>query len=96
MEQQQHVAGAAEIKLKVRDFITSNFYVPEASRLADNSSLLDSGVVDSTGMLEIIAFLEGELGIQVSDRDLVPENLDSIERIAAYVERRRGEGRASA
>ncbi|NUQ73943.1 MAG: acyl carrier protein [Polyangiaceae bacterium] len=83
---------AAEIKRKVREFITSNFYVPEASRLTDQSSLLDSGIVDSTGMLEVIAFLESDFTIQVSDRDLVPENLDSIERIAAYIARRRAEG----
>lgn len=78
------------IKRKIREFITSNFYVSDAARLEDHTSLLDSGVVDSTGVLEVVTFLEEEFDIEVADADLVPENLDSIEKIRAYVERRGG------
>ena len=83
-------ADGAQVKLRVRTFIMSNFYVPDSVHLTDGAPLLDSGVVDSTGVLEVIGFLEREFGIAVPDRDLVPENLDSIDQISAYVERRKG------
>jgi acyl carrier protein len=74
---------------RIRQFITSNFYVADASALTAETSLLDSGIVDSTGVLEIIAFLEGEMGIQVADEDMLPENLDSIGKIAQFVARKK-------
>lgn len=76
-----------DIHQSIRAFIAENFYVPEATPLADDTSLIESGVVDSTGVLEIVAFLERELGIAVPDGDIVPANLDSIGRIAAYAAR---------
>lgn len=79
-----------DIKQQVRDFVTTNFYVAEASSLADDASLLDQGIIDSTGVLEIISFLETSFGLEVADAEMVPENLDSIERIAAFVARKRG------
>jgi acyl carrier protein len=82
--------GSADTKARVRDFIVTNFYVARPEALADDASLLDSGVVDSTGVLEVISFLEGEFGVSVQDDEIVPENLDSIERIAAYVHRKQG------
>ena len=74
-----------ETKQRVREFVTSNFFVSDAARLTDDASLLDLGVVDSTGVLEIIGFLEGAFGIAVEDDEIVPANLDSIDRIASYV-----------
>jgi acyl carrier protein len=70
---------------RIRSFVEQNFYVAEGDRLADDTSLIRTGVVDSTGVLEIIAFVETEFGIEVEDRDAVPANLDSIARIAAFV-----------
>lgn len=78
-----------EIKQIVRQFIVQNFYVPEAAALADDTSLLDEGIVDSTGVLEVTAFLESELGITVEDSEIVPENLDTIANITAFVLRKR-------
>jgi acyl carrier protein len=78
-----------EIAGKVRTFITSNFYVPVPAELGDETSLLDSGVVDSTGVLEVISFLENEFGIEVADEEMLPDNLDSIAKIAAYVQKKR-------
>ncbi len=72
----------------IRSFITTNFYVVEPAKLRDDDSLLDTGIVDSTGVLEVIAFLEAEFGIHVDDSEIVPDNLDSIARIEAFVERR--------
>jgi acyl carrier protein len=80
----------------IRAFIASNFYVPDAHALADNTSLLDQGIVDSTGVLEVTAFLESEFGIKVTDDEIVPENLDTIANIVAFVRRKRPEPVAAA
>ena len=74
---------------KVRGFVTTNFYVTDPSALSDDASLLDLGIVDSTGVLELVGFLETEFGLCVGDDEIVPENLDTIRRIAAYVGRKK-------
>jgi acyl carrier protein len=78
----------SKISAKVRAFVVSNFYVAVATALSDEASLLDQGVIDSTGVLEVVGFLEQEFGVQVADEEMVPDNLDSISRITAYVERK--------
>jgi acyl carrier protein len=78
-----------EITEQVRNFVVKNFYVPDPQSLADNASLLDLGVIDSTGVLEVIGFLEDTFGITVEDDEMLPENLDSIERISAFVARKK-------
>lgn len=85
-----HAASAAthETRAQVRQFILTNFYVADPNTLTDRASLLDSGVIDSTGVLEVIAYLERDFGVTVADDEIAPENLDSIERIAAYVARK--------
>lgn len=75
---------------QVRDFVTSNFYVADPSALEDHASLLDQGIIDSTGVLEVIFFIEETFGIKVNDDEMLPENLDSIERIAKFVAHKRG------
>jgi acyl carrier protein len=79
-----------ETQDRVRQFIMTNFYVADPTALTAEDSLLDMGIVDSTGILELIGFLEGEFGITVSDDEMVPENLDGIARMAAFVERKKG------
>jgi len=75
-----------DIEQKVRQFITDNFLFREdRATLADSESLLEAGVIDSTGVLELVAYLETEFGLAVGDAEIVPENLDSISRISAYV-----------
>jgi acyl carrier protein len=73
---------------RVRRFILDNFYVSDPTELTDDLSLIDSGLVDSTGMMDVILFIETEFGIHVEDRETIPENLESISRIADFVERR--------
>lgn len=74
---------------RVRAFIEENFLFREdISGLSDSDSLLENGVMDSTGILELVAFLESNFSIQMSDAEIVPDNLDSIESIAAYLERK--------
>lgn len=77
-----------EIRNKVRKFIETNFYVADPASIDDESSLLDKGIVDSTGVLEVIAFIEVEFGLRVLDREVLPENLGSIAAIASYVDRK--------
>lgn len=75
---------------RIREFVRSNFLVSDDVLLTDGASLLELGIVDSTGVLEIIAFLERSYGFSVADDEIIPENLDSIERIVAYVGRKTG------
>jgi acyl carrier protein len=78
-----------ELNKQIRQFVTSNFYVADPAALEDGASLLDHGVIDSTGVLEVIAYIEETFGITVDDSEMLPENLDSIERIAAFVARKK-------
>ncbi len=72
---------------KIRSFIVENFLLAaDGLQLDDNSSLLEEGVVDSTGVLDLILFVEQTFGVNVDDEDVVPDNFDSIHRIASYVE----------
>ena len=77
------------IQEKVREFVTSNFYVANPASLQNAESLLDSGVMDSTGVLELIAFIEETYGITVEDSEMLPENLDSIDRVTDFVIRKK-------
>jgi acyl carrier protein len=70
---------------QVRDFLLSNFYIADANSLEVDASLLDQGIIDSTGVLEVIGFIEETFGITVEDSELLPENLDSVEGIARFV-----------
>jgi acyl carrier protein len=75
---------------RIQKFILENYlFTSDASALGFEDSLLDRGIVDSTGMLEIIMFIEEQLGVTVKDEEMVPENLDSVSRIAAFVESKR-------
>ena len=77
------------LEQKLHQFIADNFLFREdRASVGEDESLLDAGLIDSTGVLELVAFLEGEFGLQMADEDIVPDNLDSIARIAAYVARK--------
>jgi acyl carrier protein len=77
----------------IREFIAENFLYDEpgaADSFEDDTSLVDTGIVDSTGVLELVAFLEHQYGISVGDDELVPENLDSIHRLTTFLEGKLG------
>lgn len=78
------------IKEQVRAFVTSNFYIADPASLEDGASLLDLGIIDSTGVLEVIFFIKDTFGIKVEDSEMLPENLGSIEQISNYVMRKSG------
>jgi acyl carrier protein len=77
-----------EPKTQIRSFVLANFYVADPGDLADGRSLLEQGIIDSTGVLEIIGFVETTFGITVEDEEMVPQNLDSIDGIARFVLRK--------
>ena len=78
---------------QVRQFIVDNFLFGEdADGLKDEDSLLAKGLIDSTGILELVAYLQKGFHIRVDDNEIVPENLDSIHRIAGYIERKSTNG----
>ncbi len=72
----------------VREFVINNFLFGDASSLQDDKSFLESGIVDSTGMLELIMFLENTYGIKIEPEEMVPDNLDSVNRVAEFVARK--------
>jgi acyl carrier protein len=80
---------ALTVQARARRFVVETFYVSDPSEITDDTSLITTGLVDSTGMLEVIAFLESEYGIRVEDREMVPANLETINRIAAFVARKK-------
>ena len=82
----------SDVRSTLRRFILDNFYVANTASLSEEASLLDSGIIDSTGVLELVGFLEHDLGLTVSDGELVPENLDSLSRLVAFVDRKRRGG----
>lgn len=77
------------VEKKLRDYILENFlFTDEQSAINNDDSFLKKGIIDSTGMLEIIYFLEDELDVNVEDDEMVPENLDSVDKLVAYVARK--------
>jgi acyl carrier protein len=72
----------------IRKFIVDNFLFGQPGKLDDNTSFLEQGIIDSTGVLELATHLETKYNFKVRDDELVPENLDSIKAISAYVARK--------
>ncbi|HYH22862.1 MAG TPA: acyl carrier protein [Azospirillum sp.] len=79
----------ADAAAEIRRYIVDTFLLGTPGGLTDSQSLMDTGVVDSTGMMAVVAFVEDHFGISVEDEEMVPEVFDSIERIAAFVDRKR-------
>jgi acyl carrier protein len=81
--------NTAQTESTIRNFMAENFIIEtDSSVLNADTSLTQSGVVDSMGVLELIMFIEQEYGITIPDEDTLPENLDSVSRIVSYVSRR--------
>ncbi len=71
---------------KVRGYILENFLFTDDQSALDNSdSFLEKGLVDSTGILEIITFIEDDFNVTIEDDEMVPENLDSVDNILAFI-----------
>lgn len=77
------------IREAVKAFIVENFLFGDTSHaLSDTDSLIENGIIDSTGVLELVAFIEDRYAITVADADIVPANLDSLARITDFVTRK--------
>lgn len=84
-------------RAKIRQYVLQNFlFTDDASALDDDTSLIREGIVDSTGILELIQFLEDELGIRVANEEMTPANFDSLSAVYAFVERKRSAAGAEA
>ena len=75
-------------KEKIKTFIVENFLFGSEDGLKDETSFLEEGIIDSTGILELVTFLEEEFSIAIEDEELVPENLDSINNVTTFLERK--------
>ena len=79
-----------DIKSQVRNYILDNFIMGgTADQFQDSDSFMDRHIIDSTGFLEVVTFLEETFGITVEDDEMVPENLDSLNNIEAYINKKR-------
>jgi acyl carrier protein len=82
-------AVTQDIKTQIRQFILDNFVMgAKGLQLSDTDSFMERHIIDSTGFLELVTYLEETFGIQVADDDLVPENLDSLNSLEGYVGRK--------
>jgi len=75
----------------VRAFLRENFMLEEAATLDVDASFIDNHVLDSTGFMELVAFIEEKYGIQTADEELVPENFESLANVEKYVQRKQSE-----
>lgn len=81
-------AAPQQVREKIRLYIRDSILLGCDADLTDSASLIDAGVIDSTGAIELVAFLESSFGIEIADEELTPDNLDSIDRICALVDRK--------
>lgn len=82
-------AAADDTAELIQGFIKQRFPLASSKELTPELSLLDSGIVDSLGVLDLVAFIEEQFGIEAQDEDLVPENFDSIDALTRFVNERR-------
>jgi|WetSurSiteA1Bulk_404760.scaffolds.fasta_scaffold200864_1 acyl carrier protein len=81
------------MKTELRQFIVDNFlYGRDDNTLGDNISFLEKGIIDSTGILELVSFIEDKYGITIEDEELIPDNFDSLTGLSVFISRKTGNG----
>lgn len=80
----------SDVANTIKAYIVDNFLFGDEFGLSDSASFLDAGIIDSTGILELIAFIEGAFNLKIHDEELIPENLDSIANLQAFISRKSG------
>jgi acyl carrier protein len=84
----KHMSKWEDVEGKVRGYIMENLlFTSDGSQLANDASLLERSIIDSTGVLEIVLFLEEEFGVKISESEMIPENFDSVNNIVRFVQR---------
>jgi len=84
----KEIEDMPDLKDRIRIFIVEHYLFGDDEGLNNDSSFLDEGIIDSTGILELIDFIDQEFSITVKDEELLPENLDSINNLSAYIEKK--------
>ena len=74
----------------VKAYIVENFLFGDDSRIGPKTDFIENGILDSTGVLELVGFLEEKFGIRVEDDELVPDNMNSLEKISLYISKKTG------
>lgn len=81
-----------QIEEKIKSFISKNLlFSDDGFGYSDEASFLQEGIVDSVGVMELVAFIEEEMHVKVDDQDITPDNFDSVSKLSAYVRRQTGE-----
>ena len=78
-----------DVRKRLREFVAKNFYLADPESFDDRTSFLDRGIIDSTGVLELVTFVEDEYKLAVADEDMVPANFDSIDALVGFVTRKK-------
>lgn len=78
-----------DFKSTIKNFIIDNFLFGDDEGLEDDISFLEEGIIDSTGILELITFLEEDFSIKIEDEEMIPENLDSINNLIAFLNKKK-------
>ncbi|PIY20269.1 acyl carrier protein [Candidatus Desantisbacteria bacterium CG_4_10_14_3_um_filter_40_18] len=77
------------IEQEIRDFLKEHLLLNDTEDLANDDSLLEKGIIDSTGILDLVSFIEEKYGIKIDDEELLPENFDSLLAIADFIENKK-------
>jgi acyl carrier protein len=85
-----------DVKERIRGFVLEKFPLARTRRVKDSDELLESGIVDSLGILDLVSFLESDFGLSISDEDLMPENFRSVDSMATFTEQKAGAARGQA
>lgn len=88
MSEDRQLDGSTDLPQRIREFVLHRFPLARHAGLSDDDSLLESGIVDSLGVLELVDFLVSEFDIPIADDDLTPENFDSIRSLNTFVKRK--------
>ena len=73
------------IRKKIREFVISNFHLEDGSKLSNEISFLEEGIIDSIGVLELVSFLEETFEFRVEDEEIIPDNFDSVDKLVIFV-----------
>ena len=73
---------------EIRNFVVTTFLFGDAGALRDDESLMDSGIIDSTGILELVTYMEATYQVKIANEEMLPENLDSVDKIARFLARK--------
>ena len=77
-----------QLKSEIKNFIVENFLYGQDNGLGDDISFLGKGLIDSTGVLELVAFIEERYDLSVADEELIPDNFDSVNKLSNYISRK--------